>query len=318
MTKIIAEFCQNHNGDTKILTEMLYSAKENGATHAKIQTIFADDLSFRQEFEDGLQSNGEIIAIKRPFKPEYDRLKKLEVSFDDHHAFLEACRKIDIIPLTTCFTRGSVSRIKEIGFKEIKVASYDCGSLPLIRELAAAFETLIISTGATYDNEIAETANYLNSIQKPFSFLHCVTIYPTPLSEMHLSRMNFLRKYTPEVGLSDHSLVERDGVKSSIIAVYEGAKYIERHFTILEKDQTKDGPVSIQPRHLKELSNFVKLARDAQERYIKDNIPEYSLTLGNEHRELSPAELLNRSYYRGRFATKVGNRTVYNWEDVAI
>ena len=318
MAKIIAEFCQNHNGNTDILKKMLYSAKENGATHAKIQTIFADDLSFRQEFEDGAQSNGETLVIKRPYKPEYDRLKKLEISFNDHQSFIDDCRKLDIIPLTTCFTRGNVSRIREIGFKEIKVASYDCGSLPLIRELAAAFEKLIISTGATYDSEIEQTASYLNSIRKPFSFLHCVTIYPTPLSEMHLERMKFLRKFTSEVGLSDHSLVERDGVKSSIIAIFEGAEYIERHFTILEKDQTKDGPVSIQPGHLKELTDFVKLSRSDQKQYITENIPEYAVALGQERRELTPAELLNRSYYRGRFATKVGDRTIYNWEDIAI
>ena len=37
MTKIIAELCQNHNGDKNILEEMVSAAAENGADYAKIQ-----------------------------------------------------------------------------------------------------------------------------------------------------------------------------------------------------------------------------------------------------------------------------------------
>ena len=35
MTKIIAELCQNHNGDKFILDEMVSAASENGASFAK-------------------------------------------------------------------------------------------------------------------------------------------------------------------------------------------------------------------------------------------------------------------------------------------
>ena len=36
MTKIIAELCQNHNGDIKILEEMVHAASDAGAEYAKI------------------------------------------------------------------------------------------------------------------------------------------------------------------------------------------------------------------------------------------------------------------------------------------
>ena len=51
MTKIIAELCQNHNGDVNFLKDMIWSAADSGATHAKIQTIFSEDLTFRERFE---------------------------------------------------------------------------------------------------------------------------------------------------------------------------------------------------------------------------------------------------------------------------
>jgi sialic acid synthase SpsE len=50
MPIIIAEFCQNHNGDLKILKEMVWAAAEAGATYAKVQSMLADELAFRERF----------------------------------------------------------------------------------------------------------------------------------------------------------------------------------------------------------------------------------------------------------------------------
>ena len=84
-----------------------------------------------------------------------------------------------------------------------------------------------------------------------FSLLHCVTIYPTQLKQFHLSRMQILKKMADSIGFSDHSLVVRDGIRGSLCAIYLGAEIIERHFTVLKADETKDGPVSINKKHLK-------------------------------------------------------------------
>lgn len=318
MVKFIAEFCQNHKGDPVVLQEMIHHAEESGATYAKIQTIFADDLTFRPEFEEGEIVNGKVVIIKRPYKPEYERLKKLELSYAQQAQFVSECKKYGLKPLTTCFTRGSIPKIAVLGMDTIKVASYDCGSLPLIKDLAATFKFLIISTGATYDEEIEETASYLKSIGVDFALLHCITIYPTPLNAIHLKRIDYLRKFTANVGGSEHTLTARDGIKASLSAIYEGAEYIERHFTILKPEETKDGPISITPGHLKELVEFSKFSKEEQKRYIKENIPEYSIMIGLEKRTLTDEEELNRSYYRGRFATHIGNNVIYNWEEVEL
>ena len=39
MAKLIAELCQNHNGEINILEEMVAAAAESGADYAKIQSI---------------------------------------------------------------------------------------------------------------------------------------------------------------------------------------------------------------------------------------------------------------------------------------
>lgn len=317
--KIIAEFCQNHNGDFEILRRMINEAAEDGAKYGKIQTIFADDLSFREEFEEGVyDESGNTKTIKRPYRPEYERLKKLELTYEQHEMFIDECKKADIIPLTTAFNISSIPRLKDLGWKSVKVASYDCGSLPLIKALSTCFEELIISTGATYDHEIETTANYLNTINKKFSFLHCVTIYPTPLNFMNLNRIKYLKRFTNSVGLSEHSLVSRDGVKASLAGIYLGADLIERHFTVLSEDKTRDGKVSIRKEHLNELVAFSRLSKDEQRKHVNDHIPEFDSMLGKETRDLSHEEILNRAYYRGRFCNKIDGKQVFNWEEGAL
>ncbi len=314
---VIAEFCQNHNGDYEILREMVHQAAEAGATHAKVQTIFADELAFREPFEEGLVRDGKTIAIKRPYRAEYDRLKRLELDYDQQARFIEDCRAAGMEPLTTCFTRGQVEPLSRLGWREVKVASYDCGSLPLLRDLAARFDHLIISTGATHDHEIESASQLLRSLGASFTFLHCVTIYPTPLTEMHLKRLEYLKQLSPSIGLSNHAHV-RDGVKPDLVAIWLGATYVERHFTVLAPDQTRDGPVSITADHVREIVRFGKMTREDQSEYLRLHVQECDVMMGSEHRDLSDQELLNRDYYRGRFATKRGDRVIYNWEDQSV
>ncbi len=318
--QIIAEFCQNHNGDFEILARMVDAAASNGATHGKMQTIFADEVAFRPQFEEGLEQDGAILSIKRPYKAEYDRLKGLEITYEQSREFVALCRDAGLVPITTCFTRAQVQPLAEI-FDCIKVASYDCASFPMLRELSARFGEVLVSTGATFDDEIEHAARVLDGAN--FAFLHCVTIYPTPLDQMHLSRMDYLRTLAPRVGFSDHSLVERDGVVAAKAALALGAEVIERHFTILPADQTRDGRVSITPELLGEIAAFAALAPEERKEALDRDVPGWRVSVGEARRRLSHGELLNRDYYRGRFASRRaesqgGRSMIFNWEETPI
>ena len=311
MTKIIAELCQNHNGDVNILKDMIWRAADSGASHVKIQTIFSEDLTLRERFEEGVTSNGVIKSIKRPYLPEFERLSKLDLGFDTHALFIDECSSAGVIPLTTVFNRSRLESIIELGFKEIKIASYDCASFPLINDLKNKFNHIYVSTGATHDSEIETTANIL-SVQN-FSFLHCVTIYPTPVDKLNLNRIDYLRQFTNSVGFSDHTRPSQHGIDPDIVALWKGADVIERHFTILDSSQTKDGPVSINPEQLKNIVDYSKYNHDELSKLV-ENISDYDKMLGSKTHSLSEEELLNRDYYRGRFASKINGKTIYNWE----
>lgn len=308
--KIIAEFCQNHNGDMTIVKDMIKEVAKVGATHAKIQTMFADELTHRQRFDIGKES------IKRPYDSEYSRLKSLELNWDEHETFIEECKNNNIIPLTTVFTRKSVPIVKKIGFKEIKVASYDCSSHQIIREIKGQFNHIYVSTGATLYDELEKTANILNG--EEFSFLHCITIYPTPVKKLNLKKMKYLKKFTNEVGFSDHTCPEKNGVDASIVAIMLGASVIERHFTILPKNKTKDGSISVNKEELKKLVDISKMNKSEIEEYVDNNIHNWKEMIGISKPHITSEEICNMDYYRGRFASKINKEDVYNWEKKTI
>ena len=129
-----------------------------------------------------------------------------------------------------------------------------------------------------------------------------------------MRRLSYLRKYTSKVGFSDHTKVKDTGLLACKIALAMGADVIERHFTILEESLTKDGPVSINPSQLKELKNFASLSRHERMQQIILEYPNWKETLGSAKRDLTHEEMLNRDYYRGRFASKVDGNPIYNWE----
>lgn len=315
MAKVIADFGLNHQGSLETLKEMVRAAAEAGADYALIHSMKADDLVYRERFEQGRVEQGRVYAVKRPYREEYQRLKPLELSDEAHQIFVDECRSVGIRPLTTVYTRSRIPFLAGLSWREIAVSDYDCASYPMLRELAERFDHLFISTGAAFAEEVEKTARILKG--RSFTFLHSVALYPTPLERMNLARMSYLRKFTKSVGFSDHSLAERDGLKASIAALYLGAEVIQRPFTLLDRASTPEGPMSVDPAQLKELVNYAKMSKGELEELVR-RMPEFEAMRGVKHPELSPEELLNRDYYRGRFASRVRGMVVFNWEEKKV
>ena len=97
-----------------------------------------------------------------------------------------------------------------------------------------------------------------------------------------------------------------------------GADIVEKHFTILPKDKTKDGVVSANPDQLKDISKLCKLNKTDIVDYVKENVSEIEEMKGDSTRELSDEELENRDYYQGRFASKIDGKVIFNWDETEI
>ncbi len=319
MTKIIAELCQNHNGDIKVLSEMVSAASEAGADILKIQSMRSKDLTFRERFEDGLIEGGKIKVIKRPYKAELERLSKLDLDYDLHAKFFELCEKYKVIPMTTIFSFNNIEFLKQFkNLNHIKIASFDCNSHALVKKICKNFKDkkIIISTGTAYNREIDITNDILLKEDIDYALLHCISIYPTPIYDANLNRIDYLRKKSKFVGLSDHSDPEKDKNIIPAAGFLKKIDYIEKHFTVLNKNQTKDGPVSANPDQFKEIIKLSKMSEQDLKEYLKEMGVDIKKVFGSESRELTETELLNRDYLQGRFAFKdKNNKTWYNWDE---
>jgi len=311
--KLIAEFCQNHMGSRQILIDMLQAAKESGATHAKIQGLYSHELTFRPEFENPSSS------YYRPYRAEVERLGKLDLDEATESWFVENSLALKLIPMITVFTHSGATRAKEAGFRSIKIASYDCASWSLIDSVMEFAAEIVVSTGATKWSDVARTAKKLIEFEtggKRAALLHARTLYPCTSELTNLSRMNALKVFGLPIGFSDHSRPAVEGLFAAKLAMLLGADYIERHFTILGDKETKDGPVSVNPCQLKELSQFANLDHERKLLELTLSPEDFQLFLGNSELEPNETEQTNAKYYRGRVASQINGKTVFSWEKV--
>lgn len=317
----IAEMCQNHQGSPELLMAMSLKAAEAGATHIKIQGIYSEELSFRDEFEAksaGQVNVGNIGA--RPYRAEYERLRTLELSPSDEAQFVHYVQELGLTPMITIFSHAGLQRALDAGFKSFKIASYDCSSISLLKRVSAFATELVISTGATYFQDVmaAKAAVTQTNVDLQLTFLHAVTEYPNLPENLRMARMLSLRGLHSRVGYSDHSSTVdvEDANFASNLAIALGASAIERHFTILPKSETRDGKVSVNPE---EFASMVSLSQDRQ---VGTNLLRLAIDKGSlgdmkvDFTAPTELELQNARYYRGRFASRTkSGKTIQNWEE---
>lgn len=305
---LIAEMCQNHNGSWEILERMVANAATAGVTHAKIQAIYASELTYRPQFERKSEE-----SILRPYDAEVARLAPLELSEAQEEAFVGLCNEHNLIPMISVFSHQGVDRAINAGFRSFKIASYDCSSRELIARLLPHAEELVISTGATNWLEIESTAALAREAADTVDirFLHATTIYPTPLNRVNLLRMLLLNTLGFPTGFSDHTSPLETGLRASVSAAKLGATVIERHFTVLPRDETRDGRVSVDVEQMSEIARSMFESDSSGGGSIAE-IPEEVLHFSG----LNPSseEQLNADYYRGRFASWKGDRQIFAWE----
>lgn len=262
MIKIIADLSSNHMGDIGLAKQMVQKAATVGVDCIKVQSWQANKLS--KHFTGDYQST-------------YERHKKTELSDDDHYELIECCKQNNVEFLTTCFDLERVDFLASLGLKSIKVASSDCTSKTLIRKLMDKFETIIISTAMTTADEIKDTIKFLGD--HDYIMLHCVSMYPTPLSKCNLNRINWLKKHgAKRVGFSDHSL----GTEAAMAAMAMGIEVLEKHLTLDRTFPGRDQQMSTTPD---------EFARICQWRDLCIQM------LGEDNPPLSEEELNLRSIY---------------------
>ncbi len=263
-TQIIAEVGANHGGDLGLAEEMIAVAAAAGVDYVKFQSWQAKN----------------VIRTFPDYDATFARHRKAELSDAAHERLIECCRRHGVRFLTTCFDVGRVAFLASLGLDTIKVASPDCGSTRLLEMLRERFPRMFVSTGMTPDEDVVRAAETLRG--HDVTFLHCVSLYPTPSHLVNMARMDWLRTLAPRVGFSDHTM----GTAAARLAIARGAAVVEKHFTTDRLLPGKDQSVSGLPYEFRELVAYAE---------------ETASMLGEERPQMSDEELRLRGIYVGKW-----------------
>ncbi len=250
---VIAEAGVNHNGDIAVALALVDAAHAAGADIVKFQTFSAERLVTTS----GLKASYQVSA-GQPNETQFEMLKRLELSLEDHHRIVGHCRDLGIEFLSTGFDIESIDLLLALGVDLVKVPSGELTNLPMLRHIGALNYRTIISTGMADMSEVQAGIAVLEDagLQKSdLTVLHCTTEYPTAMGDVNLRAMSAMRDLLGvQVGYSDHTL----GIEVPIAAVALGAAVIEKHFTL---DRTMKGPdhrASLQPSELRDMVTSIR------------------------------------------------------------
>jgi N-acetylneuraminate synthase len=251
----IAEVSANHLGSLSRAKKIVMEAAKAGANAVKFQTYTADTMTL--DIEDfRVDSNHELWGGQKL----YDLYKAAYTPWEWHEELFDLCKSNKVIPFSSPFDLSAVEFLESIGAPMYKIASLETGDHRLIRAVAETGKPLIISTGATELEEIAELVDVVKSTgNKKLTLLLCTSSYPSRPSDAHLRRISTLKeKFNVNVGLSDHTL----GIGVSVAAIALGASAIEKHLTLSRQDGGADGAFSMEPE---EFALLVKEGSSAYE-----------------------------------------------------
>jgi len=249
-TIFIAEAGVNHNGSVAIAKKLIDVAKKANADFIKFQIFNTDNLAIKKSPLAEYQKKN----IKKNVT-QYDMLKKLELSYNQHSILIKYCKKRKINYLASVFDIESLNFLRKKS-SSIKIPSGEITNYQLLKNIRKKkFLKIFLSTGASDINEVEKAIDILG--KKNLYLLHANSEYPT--KSFQDINLNVIKTYQKKfnidkVGYSDHTIYR----EVPIIAVALGAKVIEKHFTLSKKLKGPDHKASLSPKELIQTINDIK------------------------------------------------------------
>lgn len=251
---IIAEAGVNHNGSIELAKQLVDKAVDAGVDYIKFQTFKASKLVTKAAKQAEYQQKN----IGKEGDSQYQMLKKLELSPEDHEVLIAYCKEKGIKFFSTSFDFDSIEYLHSLNLGLWKIPSGEITNYPYLKKIAQYGESVILSTGMCEVNDISAAMNVLLKYgvkREQIVILHCNTEYPTPFEDVNLRAMQALKdEFKVEVGYSDHT----KGIEVPIAAVALGATVIEKHFTLDRNMEGPDHKASLEPDELKAMVSAIR------------------------------------------------------------
>lgn len=239
---VIAEAGVNHHNSVDHAIEMAGAAAAAGAWAIKFQLYKAGSIAMRSSpkyWTDSSSATTQYEAFAQS-----DRL-----NYEEYDRVARACEELGIIFFATPFDEHAVDALERMRVPLYKIASGDITHRPLIERVAATGKPVLLSTGASTEEEIAAAVQWSGLGPDRLVLLACTLTYPTSDDDGNFARVETMRtKFAPYlIGVSDHTL----GVAGAWMTAALGGVCIEKHYT-LDKSATDvpDHRMSVDPHEL--------------------------------------------------------------------
>jgi sialic acid synthase SpsE/mannose-6-phosphate isomerase-like protein (cupin superfamily) len=217
----VLDLANNHQGDVahgkRIVRECAEVVRKRGV-RAAIKFQFRELDSFIHPAHRKASDNKHV-----------GRFLSTRLDRQGFQALLDEVRAQGLVSMCTPFDEASVDLIREMRFDVLKIASCSAADWPLLEKAAGAGLPILASTGGLTMADIDNVVSFFSHRAVRFALMHCVSIYPTPDSDMQLNQIDALRRRYPgtTIGWSTHETPE--DTLPVAIAVAKGARMFERH-----------------------------------------------------------------------------------------
>ena len=243
--KIIAEIGINHNGDLNICKRLIDLSVLAGCDYVKFQKR-NPDICVPEEQKSKPKSTpwGDMTYLEYKYKVEFGKEEYDEID--------RYCKEKGIGWFASVWDEDSVDFMANYG-SITKIPSALITNKELVQYARKKFDYLIISTGMSTEDEVEEAV----VISNPDVIMHTNSTYPSPIEELNLEYIHWLKKYGTEVGYSGHEY----GLVTTFATIPMGVTWIERHITL---DRTMWGSDQMASVESSGLIKLVKGVRDIE------------------------------------------------------
>ncbi|MGA2910172.1 MAG: N-acetylneuraminate synthase family protein [Candidatus Microgenomates bacterium] len=277
---IVAEAGSNHDGNFNQALKLVDIAAEAGADAIKFQIFRADKL---------YPKNSGKIRLNNKTLDLYGFLKKHEVDYDWIPKLKKYCEERKIIFLATPFDERSSDILEKYGALAYKIASPELNHIPLLKHIAKKNKPIIMSDGLSTISDIdlaIETIKKQNNFK--IAVLHCLSAYPAPAEEYNLNFIQTLIKVFGVIaGVSDHTT---DPVLIPTLAVCNGARIVEKHFTISKNLKGADHFYALEPNELMLMIKKIREVEKFSQKQKKEFLSKHPKIMGSYEKIIAKCE----------------------------
>lgn len=247
---IIGEVAQSHDGSLGLAHSFIDAIARAGADAVKFQTHIASEESTPQE--------PWRIKFSPQDRSRYEYWQRMEFSPAEWKGLKDHAEEVGLLFLSTPFSQKAVEMLRDIGMKVWKVASGEIGNLPMLAQIVASGDPVILSSGMSDWDELDKAVDLIKAAGNPLAVLQCTSAYPCPPERVGLNLLEEMhQRYGTPVGLSDHT----GKIFAGLAAATLGAEVVEVHVALSREMFGPDVPASVTSD---ELSQLVKGIREIE------------------------------------------------------